>query len=191
MGLTPISLSLPLSPPPPLFCVCCKMLPFSGEAQPQPLSGADSIPFKAALAHINQTQENDLFWRPGGKNFSGSPRRNLCSKINDICNFLWLWWSVLMLLPLEVLSLPAWLGGSWFPGARSKDSQLFHFLSWARRCSLSHIVSAYLAPAAAAAKSLQSCPTLCDPIDGSPPGSSIPGILQARTLKWVAISFSP
>ena len=44
--------------------------------------------------------------------------------------------------------------------------------------------------AAAAAKSLQSCPTLCNPIDGSPPGSSVPGILQARTLEWVAISFS-
>jgi len=44
--------------------------------------------------------------------------------------------------------------------------------------------------AATAAKSLQSCPTLCDPIDGSPPGSPIPGILQARTLEWVAISFS-
>ena len=45
-------------------------------------------------------------------------------------------------------------------------------------------------PAAAAAKSLQSCPTLCDPINGSPPGSPVPGILQARTLEWVAISFS-
>ena len=44
--------------------------------------------------------------------------------------------------------------------------------------------------AAAAAKSLQLCPTLCDPIDGSPPGSSVPGILQARTLEWVAMSFS-
>ena len=44
--------------------------------------------------------------------------------------------------------------------------------------------------AAAAAKSLQSCPTLCDPIDGGPPGSPIPGILQAGTLEWVAISFS-
>ena len=44
--------------------------------------------------------------------------------------------------------------------------------------------------AAAAAKSLQLCPTLCDPIDGSPPGSPVPGILQARTLEWVAISFS-
>ena len=44
--------------------------------------------------------------------------------------------------------------------------------------------------AAAAAKSLQSCPTLCDPIDGSPPGSPVPGILQARTLEWVATSFS-
>ena len=47
----------------------------------------------------------------------------------------------------------------------------------------------YVIPAAAA-KSLQSCPTLCDPTDGSPLGSSVPGILQARTLEWVAISFS-
>ena len=47
-----------------------------------------------------------------------------------------------------------------------------------------------LVPAAAAAKLLQSCPTLCNPIDGSPPGSPVPGILQARTLEWVAISFS-
>ena len=46
------------------------------------------------------------------------------------------------------------------------------------------------ADAAAAAKSLQSCPTLCDPIDSSPIGSPVPGILQARTLEWVAISFS-
>ena len=45
-------------------------------------------------------------------------------------------------------------------------------------------------PAATAAKSLQSCPTLCDPIDGSPPGFPVPGILQERTLEWVAISFS-
>ena len=46
------------------------------------------------------------------------------------------------------------------------------------------------AAAAAAAKLLQSCPTLCDPIDGTTPGSSVPGILEARTLEWVAISFS-
>ena len=52
------------------------------------------------------------------------------------------------------------------------------------RCSTALII------AAAAAKSLQSCPTLCDPIDGSPLGSPVPGILQARTLEWVAISFS-
>ena len=50
--------------------------------------------------------------------------------------------------------------------------------------------SRFPAAAAAAAKSLQSCPILCDPIDGSPPGSPVPGILQARTLEWVAISFS-
>ena len=51
------------------------------------------------------------------------------------------------------------------------------------------IISIYTV-AAAAAKSFQSCPTLCDPIDGSPPGSLVPEILQARTLDWVAISFS-
>ena len=50
------------------------------------------------------------------------------------------------------------------------------------------VVSRYIPAAATAAKSLQSCPTLCDPIDGSPPGSPVPGILQARTLEWGAIS---
>ena len=61
--------------------------------------------------------------------------------------------------------------------------------------ALTHVCSVVLDPlwpnaAAAAAKSLQSCPTLCDPIGGSPPGFPVPGILQARTLEWVAISFS-
>ena len=51
--------------------------------------------------------------------------------------------------------------------------------------------AAAAAAAAAAAKSLQLCPTLCDPIDSSPPGSAVPGILQARALVWVAISFMP
>ena len=55
---------------------------------------------------------------------------------------------------------------------------------------ISLYIHIYVYAAAAAAKSLQSCPTLCDPIDGSPPGSAVPGILQARTLEWVAISFS-
>ena len=55
---------------------------------------------------------------------------------------------------------------------------------------LSHQGSPKHHAAAAAAKSLQSCPTLCDPIHSSPPGSPVPGILQARTLEWVAISFS-
>ena len=61
------------------------------------------------------------------------------------------------------------------------------FIIWATR----EVVALYkFAYAAAAAKSLQSCLTLCDPIDGSPPGFPVPGILQARTLEWVAISFS-
>ena len=48
----------------------------------------------------------------------------------------------------------------------------------------------FISETAAAAKSLKSCPTLCDRIEGSPPGSPVPGILQARTMEWVAISFS-
>ena len=68
-----------------------------------------------------------------------------------------------------------------FPGSEGKDSFL---LFWERNCGPA------AAAAAAAAKSLQSCSTLCDPIDGSPPASPVPGILQARTLEWVAISFS-
>ena len=59
-----------------------------------------------------------------------------------------------------------------------------------RRTKKRQFATAAAAAAAAAAKSLQSCPTLWDPIDGSPPGFPIPGILQARTLEWVAISFS-
>ena len=55
--------------------------------------------------------------------------------------------------------------------------------------NLGYIMTSFFYSAAAAAKSLQSCPTLCNPTNGSPPGSAIPGILQARTLEWVAISF--
>ena len=62
-----------------------------------------------------------------------------------------------------------------------------HSLEWGTNMLLP---AAAAAAAAAAAKSLQSCPILCDPIDGSPPGSPVPGTLQARTLEWVAISFS-
>ena len=56
--------------------------------------------------------------------------------------------------------------------------------------TITTLLIGYTAAAAAAAKSLQSCLTLCDPIDGSPPGSPVPGILWARTVEWVAISFS-
>ena len=74
---------------------------------------------------------------------------------------------------------PLWLSGT-----------LRSFLyRWMYSCHLFLVSSATVA-ADAAVKSLQSCPTQCDPIDGSLPGSPIPGILQARTLEWVAISFS-
>ena len=66
----------------------------------------------------------------------------------------------------------------------------FGYLWYGRGVSGLNLLSKLLQPAAAGAKLLHSCPTLCDPIDGSPTGSPIPGILQARTLEWVAISFS-
>ena len=62
-----------------------------------------------------------------------------------------------------------------------KEKKKKSFALWPENC---------ITAAAAPAKSLQSCPTLCDPTDGSPPGSPVPGILQARTLEWVAVSFS-
>ena len=68
---------------------------------------------------------------------------------------------------------------------RVKLSAIWYFI-----ISFKEPILACITTAAAAAKLFQSCPTLCDPIDGSPPGSAIPGILQARTLEWVAISFS-
>jgi len=64
------------------------------------------------------------------------------------------------------------------------------FTSGGQSIGVSASASVLSMNAAAAAKSLQSCPTLCDPIDGSPSGSSIPGILQARILEWVAIYLS-
>ena len=68
-----------------------------------------------------------------------------------------------------------------------KESEMTEWLN--NSCNNNKRFHNYLVTAAAA-KSLESCPTLCDPIDGSPPGSPVPGILQARTLEWVAISFS-
>ena len=83
--------------------------------------------------------------------------------------------AVWSLVPLPFLK-PAWTSGS---------SQFMYCWSLAWR-----ILSITLLACAAAAKLLQSCPTLCDPIGSSPPGSPVPGILQARTLEWVATSFS-
>ena len=71
-----------------------------------------------------------------------------------------------------------------------------HYVKWDKSVTKRQLLYVYIhtstvcTTAAAAAESLQSCPTLCDPIDGSPPGSPVSGILQARTLEWVAISFS-
>ena len=86
---------------------------------------------------------------------------------------------------LEWISMPSSRGYSW---PRVQTHCLLSLMHWqAHSLPLSHQGRPRCH---AAAKSLQSCPTLCDPIDGSPPGSPVPGVLQARTLEWVAISFS-
>ena len=78
------------------------------------------------------------------------------------------------------------------PGESHGQRSLVGFCPWGHRVrpDYAHTYACTGRPAAAAAALLQSCPTLCDPIDSSPPGSPIPGILQARTQEWVAISFS-
>ena len=85
---------------------------------------------------------------------------------------------------LEWVVMPSSRGSS-----QSRDQTLISYVSCIGRRVL-YPGSPEYKFAAAAAKSLQSCLTLCDPIDGSPPGSPVSGILQARTLEWVAISFS-
>jgi len=77
------------------------------------------------------------------------------------------------------LSRDVEINDSWINGSKTSKK-----IKWDRTSTLKPHMTA------AAAKSLQSCPTLCDPRDGSPPGSPVPGILQARTVEWVAISFS-
>ena len=107
-----------------------------------------------------------------------------------------------------ILCCPLLLSPSIFPSIRVFSNKLALHIMWPKYWNFSFSISLsseysglisliidwlelIAAPAAApAAKSLQSCPTLCDPIDGSPPGSPVPGILQARTLEWAAISFS-
>ena len=88
---------------------------------------------------------------------------------------------------LEVGGLGLIMASMWqaeLRAGRQNELTTSLILKTRRRCPV------YLTTAAAAAKSLQSCLTLWDPVDGSPPGSPVPGILQARTLEWVAISFS-
>ena len=79
--------------------------------------------------------------------------------------------------------VPAWIGGRF-------GGEWIHVYVWLSPSLFTWNSTVLLISYAAAAKSLQSCPTLCDPIDGSPLGSSVPGIFQARILEWVAISFS-
>ena len=90
-----------------------------------------------------------------------------------------LWWGVPFLQFLKLSQHMKRPGSACWMMTEWHVTQLSYYISQFARCS-----------AAAAAKSLQSCPTLCDPIGGSPPGSPVPGILQASTLEWVAISFS-
>ena len=78
----------------------------------------------------------------------------------------------------------------WIPITRKQLNCLVHCSTHSENCCYGIPETLNSAAMLCYAKSLQSCPTLCDPIDSSPPGSAVPGILQARTLEWVAISFS-
>ena len=98
---------------------------------------------------------------------------------NSLAFFMIQWMlAIWSLVPLLFLNLACTSGSSWFMYCWN--------LAW--RILSTTLLACEMS--AAAAKSLQSCPTLCDPIDGSSPGSAVPGILQARTLEWVDISFS-
>ena len=96
-------------------------------------------------------------------------------------------WS-LFLTNLLVLCDCSWLSESQV--AQTIKNLPIMWETWVQSLSWEDLLENEMAAAAAAAKSLQSCPTLCNPRDSSPPGSPVPGILQARTLEWVAISFS-
>ena len=99
-------------------------------------------------------------------------------------------WTIAHQVPLSIL-FPRQEYWSGLPHPPPGDLPNTGIEPWFLRLLKWQAVSLPLAPPAAAAKSLQSCTTLCDLIDGSPPGSPIPGILQARTLEWVAISGKP
>ena len=87
---------------------------------------------------------------------------------------------------ISYITMTVWMSKSWVLSLKNISFLKFR----GRGIEVCNIYNTTYSAAAAAAKSLQSCPTLCDPIDGSPPGFPIPGILQARTLEGVAISFS-
>ena len=91
-----------------------------------------------------------------------------------------------MVFPVVIYDCESWT----MKKAEQQRNYAFELWRWRRLLRDPCTVKSNQPAAAAAAKLLQSCPTVCDPIDGSPPGSPIPGILQARTLEWVAISFS-
>ena len=88
------------------------------------------------------------------------------------------------------MTVCVYVSSTWNRVTQNKAAILLLFCLLLSCCCCQVYWKYYSTAAAAAAKSLQSCPTLCDPIDGSPPGSAVLGILQARTLEWVAISFS-
>ena len=127
------------------------------------LSGCAGSSLLHGLPLIAESGDNSLLWRAG---FSLLWLPVLHSTVSRHVGFS---------SSCALTSLPC---GMWYlprPGIEPKSPAL---------------AGGFSSTSSAAAKSLQSCPTLCDPRDGSPPGSPVPGILQARTLEWVAISFS-
>ena len=164
--------------PPPSPRLCSNSCPLSRWCHPTISSSV--VPFSSCLLSFPASWSSPIsqFFASGGQSIRASASAPvLPMNIQDWSPLGWTGW--ISLLKTQESS-PA-------PQFKSINSLVF---SLRYGPTLKSIHDQWKNHAAAAAKSLQSCPTLCDPIDGSPPGSPVPGILQARTLEWVAISFS-
>ena len=139
-----------------------------------------SVTWQQSVQFSSVIQLFPTLWEPTGCSTPGFPVHHQLRELKLV--------SIESVMPFNHLILchPLLFPPSIFPSIRVFSNESVLRITCPKYWSFSLTIS----PSNESAKSLQSCPTLCDPIDGSPPGSSAPGILQARTLEWVAISFS-